>query len=110
MIKIENKNVFISNANIETKLFFLQMIEKFNINNVEYYEMCKKNINDFFNNCNYMKKCNYTLIKNDDVFYIVVFNDNEFKIISYEINENFEFVCFDIKYVYNVYDLFSQIF
>lgn len=100
----------ITYSNNEMNLYFLKIIENFKNDDFDYYKMCKKNIREFFKNNMYMKKQNYTLIKNDDILYIVVFNNNKFKIVSYEINENFDFVCFDVSYCELLYDLFSIIF
>lgn len=109
MFEMNNENVIITRYNDEMKRYFKNMIVEMNCNDSSYKIMCLKNIDNFFENNAYMYK-KYTLIKNDDVLHIIIENNNEFKIISYEINENFEFIRFNVSYVYNVYDLFLQIF
>lgn len=107
MFEIKNENMIVTHFYDEMKLYFLNMINDYKNNDFDYYSMCEKNICDFFKIFDCVQ-CD-TMIKNDDTLYVVIFDKNKFKIISYFINDDFEFIRFDISYVYNVYDLFSTI-
>lgn len=110
MFEMKNENVIITRYNDEMKQYFENMVDDIFCDDDEMYKMmCFENIDTFFKNNAYMHK-KYTLIKYDDILHIVIENNNEFKIISYEIVENFNFIRFNVSYVYNLYDLFSQIF
>jgi hypothetical protein len=109
MFEMNNKNVIVTRYNDEMKQYFKNIVDDIYCDDVSYNTMCNENIDAFFKNNAYMHY-EYTLIKNDDILHIIVFNNNEFKIVSYKINDDFEFIRFNVSYVYNVYDLFSIIF
>lgn len=111
MFEMNNKNIIITRFDGEMKQYFKNIVDDIYCDDVSYNIMCNENIDAFFKNNEYTHK-NHILIKNDDILHIVIFNfkNNENEIISYKINEIFELICFDVSYVYNVYDLFSIIF
>ena len=109
MFEMNNKNVIVTRYNDEMKQYFKNIVDDIYCDDVSYNIMCNENIDTFFKNNAYISH-DYTLIKNDDILHIIVFNNNEFKIVSYKINDDFEFIRFNVSYVYNVYDLFSIIF
>lgn len=110
MFEMNNKNVIVTRYNDEMKQYFKNIVDDIYCDDVSYNIMCNENIDAFFKNNVYIMHYECTLIKNDDILHIIVFNNNEFKIISYKINDDFNFIRFNVSYIYNVYDLFSTIF
>lgn len=108
MFKID-ENVIFENID-ECQNYFENFIEQFCENNaIMQYNACvffKKLKNDF----KVINAKNMLFIKCDDCFLIIEKHRNEYKISNYYINDDFEFIRFNISYVYNVYDLFSIIF